>query len=94
MLPHEFPINVPFLQFIAYLGLKYDAREVSGGRDEKGNKLVGGHKRSWHLWIRGANARDLKPMDLADLPLMAKEAEEYGYQFKLYRYSIHIEVPW
>lgn len=96
MIPSDFPINVPLLQFVAYLGMKYSAREVSGGRDEKGNLApeVGGHPNSWHLWRRGANARDLKPMDPTNLPLMEREARAHGYHVKVYKRSIHIEVPW
>ena len=87
-------MNVELLQFAAMLGESYEARVTSWGRDEKGNKEVGGVKNSWHLWSRGANAVDLKPHDPANLEVMADLARAEGYQVRVYKYSIHIEVPW
>jgi len=87
-------MNTELLQFAEMLGQDYNARVTSWGRDEEGNKQVGGVKNSWHLWSRGANAIDLKPADPGDLVHMAELARIEGYQVKVYRYSIHIEVPW
>lgn len=93
--PKNLPINVPLMQFAMYLGLKYNARVISWGRDLQGNRDAGStDDNSWHRWMRGANAIDLKPQDPKDLALMADEAKAYGYQRKVYRTSIHIEVPW
>ena len=87
-------MNTELLQFAELLGQAYDARVTSWGRDEQGNREVGGVRNSWHLWSRGANAIDLKPADLGNLQAMADMARAEGYQVRLYPASIHIEVPW
>ena len=95
-------MNLELLQFAMYLGLLYDARVSSWGRDEESNKQLGGHPKSWHLWTRGANAIDLIPSASSSksfnrrLKLMANEAREKGYQAvpNYKRGYVHIEVPW
>jgi hypothetical protein len=94
MKPHDMFINERLLKFAAYLGLKYEARVISWGRDALGNIAVGGSANSWHQWHRGANAIDLKPHDAKDLPSMEAEAREYDFHVKVYKTSIHIEEPW
>lgn len=93
--PENMTINVPLMQFAMYIGIKYNARVISWGRDLYGNKAAGSRiTTSWHRWNRGANALDFKPQQSADLPRMAEEARKYGYQVVVHRTTIHIEVGW
>lgn len=94
-------MNIELLSLGEQLGEKFGARVSSWGRDDDGNKAVGGHPQSWHLWRRGANAMDLKPTVDGDerklkrrLEMIADEARSRGYQAVVYTHHVHIEVPW
>lgn len=95
-------MNIELLGLGEYLGTRFGARVSSWGRDEEGNKAVGGHPQSWHLWRRGANAIDVAPtVDDNDaqklkrrLEMIADEAKSKGYQAVIYPAHVHIEVPW
>ena len=95
-------VNYELLEFAEWAGKKYEARVTSWGRDEDGNKQVGGHPNSWHLWKRGANAIDLVPSATDPkkfkqrLEWIADSAKGLGYQ-AIINYEkgyVHIEVPW
>ena len=93
--PNRIFINIELLKFAAYLGMKYQARVISWGRDLHGNRDAGSKlDDSWHRWIRGSNAIDLKPQNPRSLALMADEAKKNGYQTQINRTSVHIEVSW
>lgn len=95
-------INYQLLEFARQLGMQYDARVTSWGRDVEGNKQVGGHPKSWHLWNRGPNAIDLTPSETDPkkrkqrLKWIADGAKGAGYQVVVNyeKNYVHIEVPW
>jgi len=95
-------MNLELLSLAEYLGRRYDARVTSWGRDEDGNKSIGGHPESWHLWSRGANAVDLAPSvenpknAKRRLDMMADEARSRGFRAIANHAKgyVHIEVSW
>jgi len=95
-------LNTELLLLAMRFGNIFSSRVTSWGRDDDGNRLVGGHPKSWHLWKRGANAIDMTTSDLDDmgnpdeqiLELMAREARDCGYEAVVYPTHVHIEVPW
>ena len=93
-------MNTELLALGEMLGKRYEGRISSWGRDEQGNKQVGGHPRSWHLWSRGANAIDIAPSETEPnllkqrLEWIADEARNAGYETVVYKNHVHVEVKW
>ena len=101
-------MNLDLLALGERLGKKYEARISSWGRDDEGNRKVGGHPNSWHRWDRGANAIDLAVSAVNEqgkkrAEWIAEEARNEGYETIVYErkgddgnlyYQVHIEVRW
>jgi hypothetical protein len=90
----RFSVNVHLHTFAAYLGIKYDGRVISGGRDDIGNRDVGGSRNSWHRWLRGANAFDMELHNQAAVHEATHEARQNGFHVAPHSLTIHVEVPW